>query len=271
MPATLLRLDKSHQAAVFEAGTNHPGELAPLINMIQPKFGVITNIGREHLEFLVMSRVSPAEEGWLAELLPAEGKLFLNGDNEWTEQIVKRTRATVLRVGLGDKNDWHARKIRLDKNGVTFQVDAPQKEFNGEYRVNLLGRHQVTNALLAVAVGAELGLGAGEIQGGLASCQPPKMRLQFWEANGVRVLDDAYNANGGFDHRRAGNIMRSAISRTARGGARRHGRTRRLQRDGPRGSWPARGGIKDRPAVHGWKNVRIYGQGGAGCWTDPGD
>ena len=51
VPATLLRLEKSHQAAVLEAGTNHPGELAPLVKMIQPKFGVITNIGLEHLEF----------------------------------------------------------------------------------------------------------------------------------------------------------------------------------------------------------------------------
>ena len=51
VPLTLLRLEKSHQAAVLEAGTNHPGELAPLVKMIQPKYGVITNIGREHLEF----------------------------------------------------------------------------------------------------------------------------------------------------------------------------------------------------------------------------
>ncbi|MEJ0091534.1 MAG: UDP-N-acetylmuramoyl-tripeptide--D-alanyl-D-alanine ligase [Limisphaerales bacterium] len=195
VPATLLRLDKSHQAAVLEAGTNHPGELAPLVSMIRPKFGVITNIGREHLEFFGDVVGVAREEGWLAELLPADGKLFLNGDNEWTEKVLKRTHAAVVCVGLGDKNAWRAKKIRLDKNGVTFQLDAPQKEFNGEYRVNLLGRHQVTNALLAVSVGAELGLDAGEIQRGLANCQPPKMRLQFWEANGIRVLDDAYNAN----------------------------------------------------------------------------
>jgi UDP-N-acetylmuramyl pentapeptide synthase len=68
-------------------------------------------------------------------------------------------------------------------------------EFSGEYRINLLGRHQVTNALYSLAVGAELGLNCAEIQRGLIDCKPPKMRLQFWEANGVRVLDDAYNAN----------------------------------------------------------------------------
>ena len=53
----------------------------------------------------------------------------------------------------------------------------------------------MTNALLAIAVGAELGLDRRRNPGGLADCKPPKMRLQFWEANGVRVLDDAYNAN----------------------------------------------------------------------------
>jgi UDP-N-acetylmuramoyl-tripeptide--D-alanyl-D-alanine ligase len=195
VPLTLLRLEKSHQAAVLEAGTNHPGELAPLVKMIQPKFGVLTNIGREHLEFFGDVDGVASEEGWLAELLPANGKLFVNGDDEWAEKIAQRTCAKIARVGFSDKNDWFADKVRLDKNGVTFRVVAAKKEFCGEYRINLLGRHQVTNALFAIAVSEELGLGRAETQRGLAECQPSKMRLQFWEANGVRVLDDAYNAN----------------------------------------------------------------------------
>jgi UDP-N-acetylmuramoyl-tripeptide--D-alanyl-D-alanine ligase len=195
VPLTLLRLEKSHQAAVLEAGTNHPGELAPLVKMITPKFGVLTNIGREHLEFFGDVAGVAQEEGWLAELLPADGSLFVSGDNEWTERIIARTKAKVVRVGRGEKNDWRADRIRLDKNGATFRVAAPKKEFCGEYRINLLGRHQVINALFAIVVGAELGLGLGKIQNGLMEGQPPKMRLQFWEANGVRVLDDAYNAN----------------------------------------------------------------------------
>jgi UDP-N-acetylmuramoyl-tripeptide--D-alanyl-D-alanine ligase len=135
------------------------------------------------------------EEGWLAELLSADGKLFINGDSDWAEQIAKRTRAQVVRVGLSQANDWRARDLRVSQRGVAFNVDAPKAEFSGGYRINLLGRHQVLNALFAVAIGNELGLGRAEIQGGLAECQPPKMRLQLWEANGVWVLDDAYNAN----------------------------------------------------------------------------
>jgi UDP-N-acetylmuramoyl-tripeptide--D-alanyl-D-alanine ligase len=195
VPLTLLRLEKSHQAAVLEAGTNHPGELAPLVKMIQPKYGVITSIGREHLEFFGDVAGVAREEGWLAELLPADGKLFVHGDSEWTEPVARRTRATVMRVGFGDKNDWRARGVRLDKNGATFRVEASKAEFGGEYRVNLLGRHQVLNALLTVAVSEELGLGRSAVRDGLADCKPARMRMQFWEAGGVRVLDDAYNAN----------------------------------------------------------------------------
>jgi UDP-N-acetylmuramoyl-tripeptide--D-alanyl-D-alanine ligase len=195
VPLTVLRLEKAHQAAVLEVGTNHPGELAPLVRMVQPKFGVITNIAREHLEFFGDVAGVAEEEGWLAELLPSDGTLYVNGDSEWSDQLARRSRAAVVRVGLSERNDWRARGLRLDTKGVAFRVDAPKVEFSGDYRVNLVGRHQVVNALFGVVVGEVLGLGRAEIQRGLAECQPPKMRMQLWKFNGVCVLDDAYNAN----------------------------------------------------------------------------
>ncbi len=195
VPLTLLKLTAAHQAAVLEAGTNHPGELAPLVRMIRPQYGVITSIGREHLEFFGDVAGVAREEGTLAELLPPEGRLFIPGDSEWAGPIMARSRAAVIQVGLGAHNDWRAKGIRLDKNGVTFRVETARMEFEGEYRINLLGRHQVGNALLAMAVGAELGLTPSQVRAGLAECQAPKMRLQYWEAHGVRVLNDAYNAN----------------------------------------------------------------------------
>jgi len=195
VPLTLLRLERSHQAAVLEAGTNHPGELAPLLKMIRPNYGVVTCIGREHLEFFGDVAGVAQEEGWLAEVLPAAGKLFVNGDDAWTGSLTERTRAGVVRVGFAAGNDWRAHGLRLDKQSVRFRVDGPGADFAGEYRINVLGRHQVVNALFAIAVGKELGLSRAEVAQGLAECRPPKMRLELWEAGGVRVLDDAYNAN----------------------------------------------------------------------------
>lgn len=195
VPLTLLKLDRNHGAAVIEVGTNHPGELPPLLQMTRPQFGVLTNIGREHLEFFGDLEGVAREEGWLAEFLPASGKLFINGDCDWTPEIARRTKASVVKVGVGERNDWRARHVQVGDDGVRFEVQSPRPEFTGEYRLRVLGRHQVPNALLALAAGTELGATPEQARRGLAECAPPKMRLQIWEVMGVRVLDDSYNAN----------------------------------------------------------------------------
>jgi UDP-N-acetylmuramoyl-tripeptide--D-alanyl-D-alanine ligase len=163
--------------------------------MIRPDYGVLTCIGREHLEFFGDVAGVAREEGALAELLRADGTLFVNGDDGWTVRATERTRARVVQVGFAPGNNWRAGGVRLDRHGMRFQVTCPRADFEGDYRMHLLGRHQVVNALFALALGAELGLNRAEVTRGLAECQPPKMRLELWEHNGVRVLDDAYNAN----------------------------------------------------------------------------
>lgn len=195
VPQTLLRLEPGCQAAVLEAGTNHPGELAPLLTMIGPQYGILTSIGREHLEFFGDIEGVAEEEGWIAQVLPPEGRLFINGDDEWASKISRRSAAPVTRAGFGKANDWRAADIRMDSQGTHFKIATAVKGFSGEYRINLLGRHQVVNALLAVAAGAELGLSPDEARAGLAECKPAKMRMQMWDLAGVTVIDDAYNAN----------------------------------------------------------------------------
>jgi UDP-N-acetylmuramoyl-tripeptide--D-alanyl-D-alanine ligase len=195
VPLTLLRLEHSHRAAVLETGTNHPGELAPLLEMIAPSHGVVTNIGREHLEFFGDLTGVAKEEGTIAEILPQSGVLFINGDDPWADAVAGRTSARVVRVGLGQENDYRASQVHCDDAGVAFWAHCPQAPWEGTYRVPLLGRHQVFNALMALAVGVELGVAPEEIRHGLAICAAPKMRLQLRDIDGVRVLNDAYNAN----------------------------------------------------------------------------
>ena len=195
VPVTLLRLEPRHQAAVLEIGTNHPGELAPLIEMAAPQFGLLTGIGREHLEHFGDLDGVAREEGSLAELLPAGGKLFLNGDGDWVPMMVRRCRASVATVGLGDGNDWRVTDLRVNKNGTNFAVRAPEAAFDGEYHTPLLGAHQAANAALAIAAAAELKMDRTKIARGLAASPVPKMRLQWSERGGVCWLNDAYNAN----------------------------------------------------------------------------
>lgn len=195
VPLTLLKMEHVHHAAVLEIGTNHPGELAPLALMVAPKYAVVTNIGREHMEFFGDLAGVAREEGSVAEAVPGGGVLFLNGDNLWSDGIRHRTRARIVKVGLNDKNDYSAHDISFSESGVTFAVNSSRRKIDGNYHLKLLGRHQVVNALFAVAVGDELGLSRGDIARGLSECAPPKMRMQFKSAKGIGVLDDAYNAN----------------------------------------------------------------------------
>ena len=195
VPLTLLELRAEHGAAVLEAGTNHPGELAPLLRMISPQFGVMTSLGAEHLEHFKDMAGVVAEEGALAELLPSSGKLFLYGDSQWSSHLVERCSAEVIQVGSHDHNDWRLLDVTPGWEATRFRVEAPIHSMSGEYEIRLIGRHQAMNALLAIAAAAAIGVSRAEIEQGLIECQSAPMRMVQWSVRGVRVLDDAYNAN----------------------------------------------------------------------------
>jgi UDP-N-acetylmuramoyl-tripeptide--D-alanyl-D-alanine ligase len=195
VPLTLLNIERSHKAGVFEAGTNHPGELLPLAKMIQPQITIITSIGREHLEHFGNIEGVVSEEGALAEVLPATGRLFVHGDAPESAALAARTNARVVKVGHTVPNDWRITNVRISAGGTTFAVTAPDPGFSGDYQISLLGEHQTLNAGYAIAVGYQLGLNRAEIANGLALCRPAKMRLEAKKIDGFTVLDDAYNAN----------------------------------------------------------------------------
>jgi UDP-N-acetylmuramoyl-tripeptide--D-alanyl-D-alanine ligase len=172
------------------------------------------------------------EEGWVGEVLPANGKLFIHAEGEWVTEITRRMAARVITLGLTPGNDWRARDLVPDKQGVSFTVEGPSAAFQGEYRVNLFGRHQAVNALMAIALGAELGLSRSQVEKGLVQSQPGDMRLQLWEVNGVRVLDDAYMPTPIPCSQPCGRRICRARPPPRR--AQGHGRTRRARRGGSR-------------------------------------
>ena len=195
VPTTLLRLEPQHQVAVVELGTNHPGELAPLMRMAVPQYGLLTGIGHEHLEHFGNLEGVAREEGMLAELLPASGKLFLYGDGDWVKPMIERSQAPVVTVGFGAANDWRVKNVRVTESGTRFALHSPIAALCGDYETPLLGEHQAGNAALALAAGGELGMDRDGMARGLAATPVPRMRLQLSERGGVRWLNDAYNAN----------------------------------------------------------------------------
>jgi UDP-N-acetylmuramoyl-tripeptide--D-alanyl-D-alanine ligase len=195
VPLSLLGIGGSHEAAVLEAGTNHPGELAPLVRMISPRYGVVPQIGREHLEHFGGLEGVIEEESALGENLPEDGILFVNGDIEATGAIAARTRARVIRAGFGPGNDWSVRIVEAGWDSTRFEVSAPDPGWRGRFAIGVPGRHMVSNAVLALAAAAQLGVAPDAAREALARFRGAKQRLQWSERRGIRWLDDTYNAN----------------------------------------------------------------------------
>ena len=131
----------------------------------------------------------------VAELLPSRGKLFLYGDGDWVNPMCQRTQAHVIRVGFEAANDWQVKTVQVEESGTHFSIRAAEDLWSGDYFTPLIGRHQASNAALALAAGASLGMDREAMARGLAASSQPRQRLQWAESGGVRWLNDAYNAN----------------------------------------------------------------------------
>jgi len=195
VPLTLLRLGSGHRVAVLEAGTNHPGELAPLLELIRPQFGLLTGIGREHLEHFGDVAGVAKEEGALAEAMDPEGVLVMNGDSGFSDGVAARCRGRVIRFGTRPGDGWRVVSSRADWDGERFELESEVAGWSGGWRVGVPGRHMAVNAAGALAMASRLGVEPDAARGALERFRGAKQRLEVLEAGGVRVLNDCYNAN----------------------------------------------------------------------------
>ncbi|MDI9400657.1 MAG: UDP-N-acetylmuramoyl-tripeptide--D-alanyl-D-alanine ligase [Limisphaerales bacterium] len=207
VPQTLLELDSSHSYAVIEAGTNHPGELAPLLKMIDPDYGVLTSIGNEHLEFFGDLDGVLEEEGSIAEALPAGGALFIAEDCYGSREVIGRLKKGVRSIAVSRQSpesaELYGELVSISYNGTTFKVFPKAKEVGKgqedtrlrQGKIRSLGAHHIINALLAICVGNEMGVPEDEIYQALSECPAPEMRTEIKIARGVTLLVDCYNAN----------------------------------------------------------------------------
>jgi len=193
VPLSVLATTSEHQAAVFEMGMNHAGEIAPLCEIARPRFGVITHIGTAHIEFLGSREAIAEEKGMLARALPADGILFLPATSDFHDYLRQRTKASIVSVGNG-RGLVRAEDLRTSERGTDFTLVI---EDLGTSQVSLPvpGKHMVTNALLAAAVGWKLGVPIDDISAGLSASALTHGRLQQRNDHGITLIDDTYNAN----------------------------------------------------------------------------
>ena len=193
LPLSILETTKEHTVAVWEMGMNHPGEIAPLCNIAQPQYGIITNIGTAHIEFLGSREAIAIEKGALARALPTDGFFFIPKSCEWTDMIRQDSLATMITVE-SDDCPVRAENLRFGNDVTNFTLVVEDSE-SVKVSLPVLGRHMVTNALLAAAVGWKLGISPAEIAAGLSSTALTSGRLGRYDSRGVTVIDDTYNAN----------------------------------------------------------------------------
>jgi UDP-N-acetylmuramoyl-tripeptide--D-alanyl-D-alanine ligase len=181
---TLLQLNDQHDIAVLELGSNHPGELYPIVAMAKPTHGLVTNIGKEHLEFFGSIEGVLAEETELYKFLELTGGIkFVPSDDRYLEPVVKG-------IYYGSSGQY---VVTAEANSSHQSLTC---QWNGRViPTNLVGAYNVQNIAAAVAVGSELGITADNIVQALGAYQPQDKRSQLVQTAHNTVIYDCYNAN----------------------------------------------------------------------------
>lgn len=183
VPITLLEMPIDAEVAIVELGTNSPGEIAELCKMANPNYGLITNIGKEHLEgFGTLEAVAKEESEIFRHLLQCDGTAFVNADDEWLMRMSRSLKHTVT----------------FTKNNCDIHSLVPHIEFTYKsiaFSSSLMGDYNLDNILTAVAIGEYLDIPLSLISAGIAAYQPDNNRSQLIENGTNTILLDAYNAN----------------------------------------------------------------------------
>jgi UDP-N-acetylmuramoyl-tripeptide--D-alanyl-D-alanine ligase len=208
VPLTLFELKSRHRFAVIEMGTNHPGEIAPLSLCARPNIAVVTNIGYSHLEHFGSKEKIRDEKLTITAGFDPKGTLILNVDDPLLAQVKANSRQKLVTFGI-DRGQIRPADLTFNDDGcASFRIGRTR------FQLQVPGRHNVYNALAAIAVGVQLRIPKGDIASALKSFAASKNRMQIKRLAGITVLDDCYNANP--------SSMRSAL--TTLGGMRPSGR-----------------------------------------------
>ncbi len=192
VPLTLLSMNRSHEIGVIEMGANHPGDIRELCEIAEPNYGLITNVGKAHLEGFGSFENVVKTKGELYDFIRArEGKVFVNKDNP----ILYELSEEMDRILYG-KNDPSLFASGAIADATPF-LEFDWSFFDSSYRVktSLVGEFNFDNAIAAVAVSKFFGINAERISAALEEYEPRNHRSQFKRTEQNDLIIDAYNAN----------------------------------------------------------------------------
>jgi len=198
VPLTLFRLRREHEIAVVEVGTNHPGEMASLCAILDPSHGLVTTIGKEHLEFLKSVDGVAEEEGSLYRYIRGRKRAgaFVNADDPLVESQAKGLK-NVWRYGFSRKRvRVRGTLISGDAKGCSrFQFLRHGGKRSTSVQLQIPGDHHATNALAATTVGLTFEITSGQIRKALQHFKPTSKRMEILQCGEAIIYNDTYNAN----------------------------------------------------------------------------
>jgi UDP-N-acetylmuramoyl-tripeptide--D-alanyl-D-alanine ligase len=190
----LLKLEPEHDLAVIEMGMSHAGEIRALAKIAQPEIGVVTNVAPVHLEFFDSIAGIARAKYELVESLPSNGTAVLNADDEYVSQFGRDFRGRVIKYGIKSVADVRAENIA--SRGVEgSEFDVIVGESREHATLQLVGEHNVLNALAAVSVGLACGMNPPESVAALRSLATADKRGQVLQLGNITVVNDCYNSN----------------------------------------------------------------------------
>ena len=194
VPLTLLSIPADCEIAVVEMGANHPGEIAALCEIAQPDHGLITSVGKAHLEgFGSFQGVVQTKTELYRYLDSHAGTIFVNSDNKTlADEARKVPHATIITYGSGDEADTTAHFISADPY-LTFYTEAGAGVYS--VKTHLFGSYNFANAAAALAVGRHFKIDPYEIKQALEQYIPDNNRSQIKQTSRNKLLLDCYNAN----------------------------------------------------------------------------
>jgi UDP-N-acetylmuramoyl-tripeptide--D-alanyl-D-alanine ligase len=189
-------LKPEHQVLVLEYGIRYPGDIDELCEIARPNTSVVTTIGVAHLETMGSVDAIAQEKGKLVEYTRADGPTVLNMDDERVDAMAKRADGPVWRISTEGhpEADVVAHDVRYDTSGTSFRV-RDDTGAEAAFHTRLLGAHNVTNVLLAVAVGRSMDLRLRQMAHAAERIDPIEHRLQLRSRGDITVIDDAFNSN----------------------------------------------------------------------------
>ncbi|MGK0468025.1 UDP-N-acetylmuramoyl-tripeptide--D-alanyl-D-alanine ligase [Clostridium sp.] len=194
LPMMIFKLNKTYDVAILEMGMSDFGEIHRLCDVARPDIAIITNIGMSHIENLKTRENILKAKMEVTDFFDDDSVLIVNSDNDLLEEV-KTSKYKLIRTGIDSSVDYGACNINIYESKITFNILDAGNEIDKAIEVDIPGRHNVLNSLLAVASAREMGMNYNEIAEGFKKLEVTSMRLDIIKGKKFTIVNDCYNAS----------------------------------------------------------------------------